>query len=176
MKARTFAAVLAFAGLSAWVSAQGPTGLSAHDRLKLLVSNKHLLEDLMDHGVRVADKNTPLDRAEECLKTADPLARELRSAVYLHDADRVAEMGDLLKRLVSDGFVPNLNEAKNIPEGSPEFVRLKEVHRTAARNIGDLAAAIPADGEWAGQKRVRDARERLTAAAGEIGQPLADGK
>jgi hypothetical protein len=120
----------------------------------------------------VADKNSPLDKADDCLNTTNRLARELRSAVFVGDPDRIAEMSDLLKQVVSDAFVPNLTEARNtIPRQSDGFKQMEKVHRQAYADMTDLAAQLPAVGPLATAKQVLDARAHLTAAAADIGPP-----
>ena len=177
MKTRSLFVLLAGAILAAWVSAQGPGAGLASERLELLKKNRPLLEDLMDRGMMVADKNSPLDRADECLNTTNRLARELRSAVYVGDADRIAEVSDLLKQIVSEAFVPNLTAARrDIPVESDGYKRMKEIHRQAVADVNSLAEQIPSDGKIGDITRVRMAREQLTAAAADIGPAPADEK
>lgn len=176
MTARHLLTLAAFAALAAWVSAQGPgTGLTASDQLALLKANRPLLEDLLDHGLNVARKNTPIDRADECQRVAARLGREVRSAVYTGDADRLAEVSELLKRVVSDGLVPNLTAARNeTPQESPGYERLVEVHKKAAASVGGLPGVVSAHPDLSGKKRAQAAREQLAAAASDLGDPPAD--
>jgi hypothetical protein len=173
MTRRTLLVTLAAAGLAAWASAHGPTaGPLAGEQLRMLRANRLVLEDLLDHGLKVSGRNTPLDRADECLKTTDRLARELRSAVTLRDGDRVAEVSDLIHQVVTGGFVPNLAQAREvIPAESPHRKVLQELHAGAATSVRGMAESIPADGELGSKGRVKAARERLTAAADAIGPP-----
>jgi hypothetical protein len=160
--------------LAAWASAHGSGGLTA-DRLRMLHDNRPLLEDLLDRGLIVAEKQSPLERADECLNTTNRLARELRSAVYVSDPDRIAEVSDLLKQVVSDAFVPNLVAARNeVPVASDGYKRMKLIHRQAHTDVTALVEQIPTEGQLGAVTRVQLARERLTAAAADIGPPPAD--
>lgn len=170
MRTRSLYVLAAGGLLAAWVSAQGPGGGLAADRVNLLRTNRPLLEDLMDRGLMVAEKNNPLERADECLNTTNRLARELRSAVYVGDPDRIAEMSDLLDRVVTDAFLPNLAKARqDISPQSDDYKRMTEVHRQALVDMNALVVQIPAAGPLGGQVRVQAARTRLTAAADAIG-------
>ena len=164
-------ALAAFALLAAWVSAQGPgSGPSAADSLRMLKLNRPLLDDLTRHGLALGDRNTPLDRADECRRVADRLAREVRAAVRDADADRLAEVSDHLKGAVAHGLVPNLKDARrSIPAQSREFERLEELHRAAYSSLVAVAEAVPADGEVAKSPRTQAARAALAAAAAAVG-------
>jgi hypothetical protein len=168
---RTPAIVLAFAVLSAWASGQNATGpTTAAEHLNLLKTNRRLLEELLDEGVKLGQANTNLDRAAQCQSVANRLTRELKNAVDLDDADRVAEMSDHFATLIRSGLVPNLDSAKErVPPGSPEYDRLVAVHANATKNLDAVKSLIPADGKWAKKKGVDDARAKLQAAAASVG-------
>jgi hypothetical protein len=170
MTRRTLLVGLAFAGLAAWVSAQGPT---AGEQLRMLQGNRELLEDLVEHGLAVAGKNAPLDRADQYRSTTDRLARELRNAIHLGDGDRVAEVCDLLDRVVTSAIVPNLSEAReSISPASPDYSRLKEIHQRAVDDVRAIASSIPTDTELGTKSRVKAAREKLIVAAEAFGPTL----
>jgi hypothetical protein len=171
--ARHLLTLTAFAALSAWVSAQGPgTGLTASEHLAQLKTNRTLLEELVDHGLSVSGQNTSIDRANACLEVTERLAREIRSAVLVGDADRLAEMTDLLNRVVSGGVMPNLTTAhRDTPVGSPGYERVLEVHRKASGRLGVLVDEIPTVGEFGTKPRTKAAREQLAAVAGEVVLP-----
>lgn len=173
MKIRTPAFVLAFALISAWASGQNATGpLTAAEHLNLLKTNRKLLEELLDEGVKLGDSNNNLDRAAQCQSVAVRLTRELKSAVDLDDADRVTEMSDHFSTLIQSGFLPNLATAKeNIPVGSPEYPRLLAIHTDAAKNLDTVKVLIPTEGKLAKKKGISDARAKLQAAAAAVGQP-----
>jgi hypothetical protein len=175
MNARTLTVLLAGGLLAAWAAAQHPTGGLAHERLELLKANRPLLEDLLGHGLSLGDKNSALDRARESRETTNRLARELRSAVYAEDADRIAEMTDLYNRVWKEAFAPNLCEARDtIPPHSEAYKQVREMHRRAAKDVADLAAGIPAGGPVGTLARVKTARTQLEAAAADLGPEPAD--
>lgn len=175
MNARTTAVLLAGGLLAAWAAAQHPTGGTAAERLELLKANRPLLEDLLGHGLSLGDKNSPLDRAKESRETTNRLARELRTAVILGDADRIAEMTDLHTRVWKEAFAPNLCEARDtIPPHSEAYKQVRQMHREAAKAVADLAAGIPIDGPVGALVRVKTAREQLETAAADLGPEPAD--
>src|SRR3954469_25157583 len=99
--------VFMLATLSAWASAQNTSGpTTAAEHLKLMQTNRKLLEELVEEGVQLGDANTNLDRATQCQQVANRLTRELKNAVERDDADRVAEMSDHFSSLINSGFLP----------------------------------------------------------------------
>ena len=61
---RTMLSLIAFAALSAWVSAQGPSPLSAEVQVKQFKSNRILIGSLVDRGIDLSNADNPLKRAE----------------------------------------------------------------------------------------------------------------
>jgi hypothetical protein len=175
VNARTLIVLLAGGLLAAWAAAQHPTGGLAHERLELLKANRPLLEDLLGHGLTLGDKNSALDRAQESRQTTDRLARELRSAVYAGDADRIAEMTDLYKRVWAEAFAPNLLEARSyVRPHSERYKEMQKLHRDAANDVTALAAGIPNSGPIGTLARVKTARTQLEAAVADLGPEPAD--
>ncbi len=175
MRTRPLLVFAALAALAAWVSAQPGYTPTAADSLKMLKANRGLYEELTKSALALADRNTSLDRADECRKVADRLAREAREAVDHKDADRLAEVSDHLHAVTADGLAPNLAEARQeIKPKSADFKRLQEVHQEAFDSLTRTVNAVPTDGELGTSKRVQVARERLSAAAARIGPPPAD--
>ena len=164
------------ASVSLWASAQpAPPRLTAGEQLQLLKTNRELLEDLLDRGARISDAHTPLDRAAECQISADRLARELRTAVDRSDADRAGEIGGFVETIVADGFVPNLEIARRTANpGSPDYERVKAMHREATRSLDDLTATLPTAGPLAKSKRIQQAREKLAEASAKLGKPQSE--
>jgi hypothetical protein len=160
------------AALAAWVSAQ--PGYTAGDSLRMLKANRGLYEELTKSALELSNKNTSLDRAEECHKVAARLAREAREAVDRKDSDRLAEVSDHLHAVTTDGLAPNLTAARQgITSRSPDYQRLQDVHQQAYDSLTRTANAVPTDGELGTSKRAQTAREKLAAAAALIGQPPA---
>lgn len=173
MKIRHLLSLFAVAAVSLLASAQpGNSGLTAHEKLQLLQANRDLLEDLLDQGVRVADANTPLDRAGECQRSTDRLAREFREALARSDADRADEIGDHVEKIVVDGFLPNFETARRDSKpGSPDYERVQAMHRDAAASIDKLTASLPSDGPLAKSKRLQQVREKLADTSNKLGKP-----
>lgn len=175
MRTRPLLVVAALAALAAWVSAQPGYTPTAADSLRMLKANRGLFEDLTRSALALSERNTSLDRADECRKVADRLAREAREAADRKDADRLAEVSDHLFAVTSDGLAPNLAEAhRDIAPRSADSKRLQEVHQQAFDSLTRTANAVPTDGELGTSKRAQAAREKLTAAAARIGPPPAD--
>jgi hypothetical protein len=175
MNTRTLAVLLAGGLLAAWGAAQHPAGGTAAERLQLLKDNRELLGDLLAHGLTLGDKNSALDRAVESRETAQRLARELRSAVILGDADRIAEMSDLYRRVWAEALAPNLIEAQSyVRPQSERYKEMRKLHQDAAKDVAALAAGIPATGPVGGLARVQDARKQLEAAVADLGPEPAD--
>ncbi|MDB5311074.1 MAG: hypothetical protein JWO38_5276 [Gemmataceae bacterium] len=152
----------AFLALSAWAGAQGPPPLTAADQLRLLRTNRVLIGDLVDCGVKLGVTDRPVDRAETCRETARVLGIALRGAAEAQDADRVEELGSHLDLLVRDGLVPVLDEAKkNTPADSPDAKRLKAVQENAVGDLEWARAAIPTAGKVGDSPKVRDVCGRL---------------
>ena len=139
--------LLFFLALSAWAGAQAPRpALTADEQIRLHRANRILLADLVDRGIELGKANHPIDRAEECRKTARVLGVALQKAAENDDADRVAELGNHLELVIRDGLVPMLDDAKrNIHPMSPDAARLKVLRENA---VGDLewASTMPAPG------------------------------
>ena len=173
MTFRNLLTLMIAGAVSLWASAQsGTVGLSAAERLQLLKTNRDLLDDLLDQGTRVADANTPLDRAAECQRITDRLAREYRTALDRSDADRAGEIGDHLDKIVSEGFAPNLEIARrDSKRGSPDYERVQAIHRDAVQSLDELNALPLLDGPLAKSKRLRLIREKLAETAAKLGKP-----
>lgn len=174
MRTRPLLVTAALATLAAWVSAQPGYNPTAGESLKMLQANRGLYEDLTRSALNLslAERNTSLDRADECRKVADRLARGVREAVDRKDADRLAELSDHLHAVTTDGLAPNLTAARrDINPQSKEYSRLQEVHQEAFDNLARTATAVPIDGDLGTSKRAQAAREKLASAATRIGPP-----
>lgn len=160
---RWTATLLIFAALSAWAGAQGPApGLTAADQIRLLKANRTLIGHLVDHGLDLADADTPLQKARECRKTAQSLANELQLAADAQDADRVVELTGHFFIVMRDALVPNLDEAKRtIHPDSPDAAELKKLREKAAADLDAVRAAIPTTGKVGDNAKVKDARSQL---------------
>jgi hypothetical protein len=124
--------------LSAWVGAQAPERtLPAADRARLFQHHRVLAGMLVDHGLDLAASRHPLDRAEECQRTARTLGQALHRAAQEQDASRLNQLSDLLGLVIRDGLAPTLHEAARlISPQSPEAKRLRDIRD---RSRGELA-------------------------------------
>jgi hypothetical protein len=167
---RTMLTLIAFAALSAWVSGQGPSPLTAETQIKQFQSNRILIGSLVDRGIALSNVDNPLDRAEECRKTAQTLAHYLERAAGTEDADRVAEFANLYGEVIRDGLLPNLAAAKqSIPEGSTRWGDLQNLRNKATTDFKGVRESIPTTGKVGDNDRVKAAlaaMEELTAKFG----------
>ena len=135
--------------LAAWAGAQAPQrlALSAADQLRLHRANRVLLADLVDRGIELGKANHPVDRVEECRKTARVLGVALQLAAEKDDADRVAELANHLELMVRDALVPLLDDAKrNVHPMSQDAARLKLIQENAAGDL-EWASTLPSTGK-----------------------------
>lgn len=171
MNARPLLVLAACAALAAWVSAQ-PGGPSAGESLRILEQNRELYEDMTRHGLALANRQSDLDRAEECERMVARLAREVEVAARRGDPDRLAEVSDHLQNVAADGLAPNLAGARrDITPKSPDFKRLQEVHQLAFDSLKRTADAIPTDGDLGTSAKAQDARRQLASLRDRIGPP-----
>jgi len=168
---RTMLILIAFAALSAWAGAQGPTPLSAEIQIKQFQSNRILIENLVDHGIDLAEADNPLRRAAACRQTARTLANYLERAADDGDADRVAEFAHLYGEVVRDGLVPNLEAAGNaIPAGSPHLKELRDVRKKATDDFNGVRSKIPTAGRVGDNDKVKAALALIDGLKGKFGQ------
>jgi hypothetical protein len=161
---RVGATLTVFLGLAAWAGAQGQPAPSAADQLQLLQANSGLIDALIDDSVRLAGANTAVDRAAVCQSTAQRLARKVETASQEENPDRVAEFGGHLERVVRDGLVPTLEDAKSVaPPESPEAKRVKEIRQNAIRDLGTLRDTLPTTGKVGDSEKVKKLRQDLDA-------------
>ena len=149
--------------LAAWAGAQGPPpAVTAADRVRMLRADRTLLADLVESGVKLGGADHPVARAESCQETARLLGIALHTAAEGQDADRVGELGDHLDRVVRDGLVPLLDEARRTtPPESPDAKRLGAVRESAAGDLEWALSAVPPAGKLADSARVTDVAAKL---------------
>jgi hypothetical protein len=165
MMRRSLVTLMTLLALAAWAGAQNPAApLAAEDQVKLFKSNRLLIEGLVTQSITLAGKDRPLDRADECRKTAAILAGSLGRAAEDQDPDRVLELAGLLKEVVREGLVPNLNQAQTeITAGDPQEARLKSVREGTSRDLDELPGKIPTEGKVATNQKVKEAIEAILA-------------
>ena len=155
----------AFVALAAWAGAQGPAPaapLAAEDKLRLLKANAALIDNLVRDGVAMSGSDTPVKQVEHCRNASRSLVNAILDAARAEDAERVAELTGLLRTVVAEGLVPSLEEAKRgITPQSPADLKLREVRASAAQDMSDLKAALPAAGKAGDSPRVKDNLKQL---------------
>lgn len=152
----------ALAALSAWAGAQNPAPpLSPEDRLRLLETNRDLVENLVRDGIAMSAADKPEDRAAKCRDASRSLANEIEKAAKEENAERVAELTGLFHEIVSKGLAPTLNEQQAIvPPQSKAGQKLAQLRKYTTDDVDGLKAAIPA-GKFADNPRVQDALKQL---------------
>jgi hypothetical protein len=124
------------------------------------------------YGLALADRQTALDRADECQRIVARLGREVEDAARRGDEDRLAEVSDHLGSVAADGLAPNLADARaGISPKSADYKRLQEVHQQAFDGLKRTADAIPTDGSLGTSAKAQDARKQLSATVARIGPP-----
>ena len=168
---RTALTLVLVAGLSVWASAQTQPARNTAEHLQLLRANRTLLTSLIDRGLEISEAGNPLQRAEQCRKATATLGAELRQAADdpAAEPDRVVELSEHLTTLVRDGLAPTLAKAREeVRPGSPDYERLKKVHADAKAELERARQAIPTAGKVGRSARVKDAQDKLAAAAKQI--------
>ena len=168
---RSLVTLIVLATLAAWVSAQGsPPPLPAATQAKLFKSNLDLLGALVDHGVKLADADNPLKRAEECRMAAISLGNSLGEAAGKQDPDRVVELAGLMGDVVRDGLVPNLKAAREeIKTGDPREAQLLKLSDKAKDELTSLPSKIPAEGKVSESQKVKEAIAAVEALKSKLG-------
>lgn len=142
---RTVLTILCAALLAAWADAQAtPIVLTAGERMAQLQSNRALLEKLVSHSVSLSNANDPLSRTAACRAAMGELASAVDAAILARNAGRIAELGDYLTAIVTDGLIPTMTEARSeVPLGSAEETRLLDLHKQATEDMARLDRALP---------------------------------
>jgi hypothetical protein len=102
------------------------------ERVRQVQRDRELIEELVNLGLRLADDEDALKRADHCSGAAERFAREIRAAATNREDSRALEMGRHLNDLLQRGVADNLRTAREqIPVGSAEEQTLREVqHHT----------------------------------------------
>ena len=141
---RAAATTLAFVTLAGLAGGQGPAVMPVGDQLRLLRADRAVLDQLVDHGLRLADTGTPVGRADQCQKAARTLAVATRRAAADAEADRVTEFGGHLERVVREAVLPALADAAAvIPAESPDAAKLRDTQTRAALDLTEVRDALP---------------------------------
>jgi hypothetical protein len=108
---------------------------SPAERLQQFRRERALVRRLVDGGLRLANEDDPLRRADQCNLLAGDLSREARQAVRERDRERGERFGLGLEKLLVRGVAGNLTLVADHP--APDGASLSEVHR-----LSDEALAV----------------------------------
>jgi hypothetical protein len=116
-------------------------GDEPEDRARQLQRDQHMIESLVQSGLKLAAEVDPLRRADQCNRLADRFAREIKLAVQKKDATRAALFGEQIQALLVKGVAGNLHAAwaslaPNSPR-EPEILRLGVEVADTAKSIED---------------------------------------
>ncbi len=164
---RFLSTVFALSALALWAGAQAPAQAPlAAEQLKLFQSNRDLLERLVEHGVELANADTPVARVKACHESVKDLGRALRYAAESDDPDRVVELGDYLSNMIQKSLVPSIDDAqKIIPAGTDAEKELLDLTNRAAEDAKNFKQSIPFRGKIGDSTKVDETRTRLANAS-----------
>jgi len=105
-----------------------PTGA---ERARLYSRDRGLIETLVQEGLRLAQTDDPLKRADCCNGMARHLAHEIQDAATHREGNRVSELGHHLHAVLKNGVAANLISACDgpVPPTSTFEKDLREVHK-----------------------------------------------
>ncbi|MGL6073116.1 MAG: hypothetical protein ACRC8S_03025 [Fimbriiglobus sp.] len=156
--------IILLLSLAVWADAQStPTPILASERLQLFRANQMLVEDLIDHHLKLANSNSQLDQAEQCRNALTTLSTALNKATEEPsiDGDRVAELSEHMAELLTTGLNPTLAEARaKIQAGSPGAAQLAKIETSATTDLNNLRSQLLNDPRLTTPK-VTTATERL---------------
>ena len=172
---RFVSTLLIFAALAVVVGAQGPAAKpSLAEQVKMIQRNRELYKLAVHNGLNQSTKVDALERAGISFELAKEFGDEMRKAAVSHDSARVVELGQHLNRVVEQGVVANLSQARKITKAGSESEKalldrrdkaiedLKSIEEDIRRNLGsDNSKEVEAvlKGIREGQKKVEKAAE-----------------
>jgi hypothetical protein len=130
MKRRMFlTAAGIFLAALAWADDSTP----AADQARMFQQNQVLIETLVDGGLRLAELNEPLQRADYCNDLAEKFSGEIQRAASNRDNARADELRGHFQDLIQRGVTANLEDAKSkIQMGTSQEQELLKVRNRAA--------------------------------------------
>jgi hypothetical protein len=160
---RTLAVCAFFVLMASWAGAQSTASVPlAAEQLRLFQSNRVLLEQLVEHGIDLANADTHVERVRACHASTWQLGKALRDAAERDDPDRVVELGDYLNQVIAEGLLPSIDEARMaIPAGTEAERELTDLTLQAAEETRNFSLAIPALGKVGSSVKVSETRARL---------------
>jgi hypothetical protein len=149
------AAIALFVGLSALAYADVPAGPSPSQQSEQLHRHRELLTVLVESSVDLSNHLDPLERAAITNRVVRRFVAAL-GTVPDTDAERVQELGQHLRTVLTDSLTQNVNAARaNIKSGSQREQRFVEVCDETLGHLRALELATESAGE---SKRGRELR------------------
>lgn len=160
--------------LVAWADAQQAGAmLTASERLKQLQANRTLVEKLVASGLTLSTANNSVSRASACRAAMGDLTLALDGAIAEKDPNRIAELGDHLNALVSNGLIPALEESRDVPAGSADAAKVKEIHKQASDELTRLDLSVPRTDAVGRSAQVKATLESWTATRAQLAKLFA---
>jgi hypothetical protein len=146
----------------AWAGAHtAPVG--PETRVRMLEKNKVLMELLIDRGLELGETENLVDRVTVTRNATLALRDAVKGASDANETGRLPELANHLATVYADGLAVVLDAAvAGVPEGSPDYERLKAVRNQILSDaIGVDALRLPE----AEAKRVVEAAGKVQSAA-----------
>jgi hypothetical protein len=118
---------------------------SAAVRARQLRQDRRLVARFVQGGLALARSrlDDPLERAQCCDGVARDVAEEIERSLDEQDAVRAELLGDHFRRLLVNGVVPNLNEARQkVPPGSTDERKLLDLGERNVRLTNQLESKL----------------------------------
>jgi hypothetical protein len=111
------------------------------EQLRFWELNRTLLAGLVEHGLKLSQATTPVERVSECREAAQTLAGATEGA---SGTDRATELAGYLADVYAEGLVPALEAARaEIPAGSPHWDTLRKIERDTSDTVQRIAETLP---------------------------------
>jgi hypothetical protein len=95
-------------------------------------TTRDLLGTVVLHGLRLAEENDPLRRADSCNEVAEHLVQGILLASGGGDTERAGKLGGFLGSLMDRGVAPNL---QRFQDSAPADARIKEAEQVGERSV-----------------------------------------
>ena len=154
--------------------AQAPRrAASAAELVGLHQQNRPVLDGLVETSLALSRPNTnSLAKSETYPRLLRSMGEQIEKAARAQDAARVAELTQLLERLIEKGFFPQLEQARRaINPGSREEPRLNTTRDQAVQVVRDIEGILPADGGDPVIRRSLEGLRGLKKQLQELGTP-----
>lgn len=145
----------AMVAVVAW--ADGPSTSSADAyRVRQLQRNQGLIQALVRSGLKLAEEDDPLKRADYCTDLAQRFAREIQEAAEGKEGARAAELGKHFYDVMKLGVASNLKTVRlSTPAGSTRELEMHRLSDQTSKMLQpveeQLQRSADADSEHMGQ-------------------------